>query len=189
MSQPTAIFDATFVATIAVSQPVAAFVDEKTGLAVEPAAPYQATAGTPRPNYDVVVSVRSSTGKPTAAGPDGNLCGVAFKLVPQNAGLTQPAINDRITKPDWIETVQAPFKTWGNIERTETFEQEGLKGVELVVAPKAGPGHETVRMSPCGKRRRAVPSSRAPARPTRWPRRWTPSSPSAARCGHPVKPA
>lgn len=133
-------------ASASASRPAAAFTDDRTGLAVEPAAPYQATAGAPRPNYDVVVNIRSATGKPTAAGPDGNLCGVAFKLVPQNGGIPQSAINDRITTPDWIATVQAPFKTWGEVERTETFEQEGVKGVELVVAPKTGPGHEAVRM-------------------------------------------
>jgi len=143
MWKPTAML---VVSALAMAQPATAFVDEKTGLAVEPPAPYEASAGAPRPNYDVVVSIKSSTGKPTAAGPDGNLCGVAYKLVPQNAGLAQADINERITKPEWIAIVQAPFKSWGEIERTETFEQEGVKGVELVVAPKAGPGHETVRM-------------------------------------------
>jgi hypothetical protein len=142
MLKPATVLIATFVGL----HPAAAFVDEKTGLAVEPEPPYQATAGAPRPNFDVVVNVKSSSGKPTAAGPDGNICGVAFKLAPQNAGLAQSEINDRITKPDWIATIKEPFKAMGEIERTNTFDQEGAKGVELVVAPKAGPGADAVRM-------------------------------------------
>lgn len=129
-----------------IAAPAAAFVDEATGLTVEPPAPFEAIAGKPRPNYDVVVNVKSTSGKPSAAGSDGNLCGVAYKLAPQNAALSQSDINERLTQPQWLDTIKAPFQAWSTIERTEVFEQDGVKGVELTVAPKAGPNHESVRM-------------------------------------------
>ncbi len=144
MHKSTRALLAAAVAFIAV--PAAAFVDEETGLSVEPPAPFEAAAGKPRPNYDIVVTIRSTTGKPTAAGSDGNVCGVAYKQAPQNASLSQADINERLTKPEWMEVIKAPFQAWSTIERTEVFEQDGAKGVEFTVAPKAGPNHESVRM-------------------------------------------
>lgn len=113
---------------------------------VEPPAPFQAAAGKPRPNYDIVVTVNSTSGKPTSANADGNLCGVAYKQAPQNAALSQSDINERLTQPQWMEIIKSPFQAWSTIERTEIFEQDGVKGVELTVAPKAGPNHEAVRI-------------------------------------------
>ncbi|HJQ57239.1 MAG TPA: hypothetical protein VJ890_10050 [Vineibacter sp.] len=134
------------VAAASMARPAAAFVDDKTGLVVEPTSPFQATAGAPRADADIVVDITSSSGRPTAPNPDGSLCRVTFKLSPRNAGLSQAEINELSVSADRISMVQAQFRVVGALEGTDTFEQEGLKGIEVVVAPKAGPNHESVRL-------------------------------------------
>jgi hypothetical protein len=134
------------VAVVASTTSGAAFIDDKTGLSVEPDAPFEAVRGPPRANYDVVVNVRSTTGKPVAAGSDGNLCGVAYKGAAQNADLDQDQINRLTVDPERVSMIKAPFERLGQVESTDIFEQAGLKGVELVIAPNAGPANETVRM-------------------------------------------
>lgn len=115
-----------------------AFKDDKTGLAVDPPAPFVATLAQSR-NNDVTVAVDSTTGRPAPAGASPHLCLIAFKAEAANAAYTQAALNALVDDKAWREQARAKLQMIFAIDEETTFNLVGARGVEYRVTPVFGP--------------------------------------------------
>lgn len=121
------------------------FLDSKTGLSVEVPAPLLARASARRKGrYDALIDVVSTVGLPPVGGSSPSLCSVG--LMARGAGehlpaTVAPTALERTTA--WARTL---FSMAGKIEREETFTHAGYDGIEMIVAPRFGPGHAYQRV-------------------------------------------
>ncbi|MGX1787517.1 hypothetical protein ACWIGM_12285 [Bosea sp. NPDC055332] len=120
--------------------------DAATGLSVTPPAGFKAEAGKPHPQFEVTIDINSKTGTPKVVNSTGQLCTLGFKRATQNAQLTRETINEQMAKPEWQQLYREMFETIGTVSDLKLFEHQGFTGVELIVAPKAGPNAQNVRM-------------------------------------------
>lgn len=127
----------------AVSQ---SYGDAATGLSVTPPANFRAQAGKPHPQFEVTIDISAKTGTPKAVNSTGQLCTLGFKPAAQNANLTREVINAQMAKPEWQQLYRDMFETIGTVSDLKLFEHQGFSGIELIVAPKAGPNAQNVRM-------------------------------------------
>jgi hypothetical protein len=122
-----------------------AYEDKKTGLKVEPPAPF-AVEPTKRPNQDAVAGVYSTTGKPTAATSGKYICEVAFIGASQNAGQSKDDINERIGDPAWQTMATDTVGRIFTINATEEYTLDGFTGFEMIGTPKVGPDAANTRI-------------------------------------------
>ncbi len=124
---------------------LAEFSDPSTGFAIRPPAGFT-TQQTTRRQFDVGVGITSTTGVPAAAGTSAFVCEGGFKAAATNNDLTQAEINALVDKPEWRKLIRSTFELIGTVKAERRFTQEGYRGVELQVTPKAGPDAANVRM-------------------------------------------
>jgi hypothetical protein len=124
---------------------LAEFSDPSTGFAIRPPAGFT-TQPTTRRQFDVGVGITSTTGLPAAAGTSAFICESGFKAAANNNDLTQAEINAFVDKPEWRKLIRSTFELIGTVTAERRFTQEGYRGVELQVTPKAGPDAANVRM-------------------------------------------
>jgi hypothetical protein len=120
--------------------------DAATGLSIAPPAGFKAEAGKSNPQFEVTIDVSSKTGTPKAISSTGQLCTLGFKSAAQNAQLTRAIINAQMAKPEWQQLYRDMFANVGTVSELKLFEHQGFNGIELIVAPKAGPDAQTTRM-------------------------------------------
>jgi hypothetical protein len=120
--------------------------DPASGLSITPPKTFRAEAGESHPQFDVTIDIVSKTGTPKAVNPGGDLCTLGFKAAPQNAGLTRQIVNAQMAKPEWQQQYRTTFEAVGTVSDLKLFEHQGFSGIELIVAPKAGPNAKNIRM-------------------------------------------
>lgn len=111
--------------------------DEATGLALSLPAPYE-THRIERSRYDVAFAVSSSGPGPSHAAGDPYLCIVGFKADPDNAGMSQAAIN-RLTRRVGRAQTRAHVATFGQVESETSFTHRGVAGLEFLLKPRNRP--------------------------------------------------
>jgi hypothetical protein len=123
----------------------AQFADPSTGFAIAPPAGFS-TQPTTRRQFDVGVGIAAISGTPGAAGTSAFVCEAGFKAAAANNQLTVAEINALIDKPEWRKLIRSTFELIGTVTAERRFTQEGYRGIELQVTPKAGPDAANVRM-------------------------------------------
>jgi hypothetical protein len=123
----------------------AEFSDPATGFAIKPPVGFT-TQQTTRRQFDVGVGITSTSGVPAAAGTSAFVCEGGFKAAATNNDLTQAEINAFVDKPEWRKLIRSTFELIGTVKAERRFTQEGYRGVELQVTPKAGPDAANVRI-------------------------------------------
>lgn len=119
--------------------------DAASGLSVTPPANFKAVAGKPHPQFEVTIDISAKSGT-KAVNSTGQLCTLGFKSAAQNANLTREVINAQMAKPEWQQLYRDMFETIGTVSDLKLFEHQGFSGIELIVAPKAGPNAQNMRM-------------------------------------------
>ncbi|MNX73187.1 hypothetical protein D3C86_1045760 [compost metagenome] len=122
------------------------YADPATGFALAVPAPYQIIGNRKTARFDTLVEVGSASGVPPLAGASGYLCAVGFKAAAPGVRRTQAELN----APKAVEARAAAVrhvqaKQDATLERLEEFELRGARGIDYVVAPGSGPGHEGIR--------------------------------------------
>jgi hypothetical protein len=122
------------------SGPLAAqsYADRASGLAVDPPKPFTAQPGPQYRQFDTTIDVASTTDK--------RACLVGFKNLPKNASLSRAEINTMTASPEWQNAHKSLFGPTGTVSELSTFDHQGYTGIEMILAPKLGPGAETARM-------------------------------------------
>lgn len=146
MTRPLRLSAALAALIIAGSAAAQSYGDAATGLSVSPPAGFKAEAGRPHPQFEVTIDISSKTGTLKAVNSTGQLCTLGFKSEPQNAVLTREVINAQMAKPEWQQLYRTMFENVGTVSDLKLFEHQGFSGIELIVAPKAGPNAQNVRM-------------------------------------------
>ncbi|HGW5375649.1 TPA: TonB family protein [Pseudomonas aeruginosa] len=121
------------------------YFDSKTGLSVEVPAPLLARASVRRQGrYDALIDVISKVGLPPVGGSSPSLCSVGLMVrgasEQLSTGETPAALENTAA---WARTL---FSMVGKIEREDAFTHEEQDGIELIIAPRFGPGHAYQRM-------------------------------------------
>lgn len=98
------------------------------------------------PQNDKVLAIRSKTGMPRAANTDGTLCSAAFRQAPQNARLSQSAINRHLNGEAFRGVMRTTVGAAFTIERETPFTDSGVAGIEIIGTPKHGPGAAGTRI-------------------------------------------
>jgi len=130
---------------LATAAPSLAYEDMVTGFVIDPPAPFEIDTATPGPT-GVRASIRSTTGEPPVPSAGGALCEVLYETNDANAALTQEQINEA-TQAMWRrEQVTATISGQMDILDVSYFGIGEVRGMELVVTPKSGPGAADVRL-------------------------------------------
>lgn len=119
------------------------WTDTKTGLAMVVPRPLETRkpARTKR-QYDALVNIVSTSGVPPLAGTSPALCTVGLMTGPIDMAESSPA-SALETTTIWARSL---FGVTGKIESEARFVHQGVGGIELIVAPRIGPGHAYQRM-------------------------------------------
>jgi len=115
----------------------AGFVDEKSGLKVDPPQPF-VVAPAKTQSYDVAVIINSLNGSPSLGAGDNYLCQIGYKALPDNADFAQEEINLQVEQPEWLDNAAAALSQTFDVTGKATFVLGGATGVELVGKPKNG---------------------------------------------------
>jgi hypothetical protein len=121
------------------------------GLSVDPPAPFVVTRGqfvvTPEQTGPIVMlRITSSTGKPAPADGDGTLCDVVFRENPENAGVSQEEINQRVSGPQWHNDALASLRTSLDVDPGQPVERLGIRGMEFVATLRLPASARKVRI-------------------------------------------
>jgi len=110
---------------------------------IDPPAPFVVEAGDP--GQAVILKVRSTTGKPTAANTDGSLCGIGFRAVPEFGAASQELLNAQTADPRWQEGILAAIRANMTVPAGTPIEHEGLRGMEFQGLSKPGNPESPIR--------------------------------------------
>lgn len=121
------------------------YLDPETGLSVEVPPPLLARASArPKGRYEALIDVISKTGLPPVGGSSPSLCSVGLMARDAGENLSVGATSTELENTSqWARTL---FSMVGEIEREDDFTHKGNDGIEMVVAPRFGPGHAYQRM-------------------------------------------
>lgn len=132
-----------FPATVGVAR---ALTDPATGLAVTLPAPFVAEVISARPQA-LEIGVLSTTGQPVVAGTGRVLCKLRYQPAANRPErITQDWLNGRSDDEDWRKAKRREFMPALTIIEEAAVDVGGVRGVEYVAIPKAGPNPEQVRV-------------------------------------------
>lgn len=95
--------------------------------------------------FDTGYGVKASDGSIPTAGTSSHPCLVGFKFNSANNGLSRAEINKTTGSAEWRTMVRGFIGMIFEIRGERAVSVQGYNGVELAVAPKGGPGAESVR--------------------------------------------
>jgi protein TonB len=131
--------------TLAAGAPALALTDAKTGLAVEPPAPFKAEVAPPG-IYDAAFGITSTTGQPPVAGRTPVLCKIGYRIAFRADPIDQAEMNRRYADEGWRKGLLGDYKASLTITAQEVIEEAGVAGVELTATPRGGPNASEMRV-------------------------------------------
>lgn len=108
-----------------------AFEDAATGFRVTPPPPFVVEPVDGDPRVDVKLRIRSRTGKPTALNPRWGICIVNFGLRRSPEPITKAELGTVTENPRRPGTIRESLSASFDFSKTELFELQGYRGVEL----------------------------------------------------------
>lgn len=119
-------------------------MDPKTRLAVDVPPPLMPRASVrAKRQYDALIDVVSKSGLPPKVDNSPALCSVGF--IARAAG-QHSLVDSQVALENTAQWARALFSAVGTVEREDAFTHAGHGGIELVIAPRFGPGHAYQRM-------------------------------------------
>jgi hypothetical protein len=120
--------------------PANAYTDAKSGLGITPPTPFVVgVAQAPPADTQVMLAIKSSTGRPAGVDATGAVCVAVYKLLPQNNPLTQDQLNTTVQNPDFINLMKANLQLNYDVSAINVVENGAVKGYEAIATVKKGP--------------------------------------------------
>ena len=125
---------------------VRALTDPASGFAIDPPPPFTVEVIASRPQV-LEIGVVSTTGLPAVAGNSRTLCKLRYQPADHRPEkITQDWLNGRNEDEDWRKAKRREFMPALTIIEEASVEVSGVRGVEYVAIPKAGPNPDQVRV-------------------------------------------
>jgi|GEM_PF-817441 len=128
---------------VAAAEQARRWTDTRTGLSLFVPRPLETRKPSrPRRQYDAMIDVVSTSGVPPVAGTSAALCSVGLMTSLFDLAKSDPS-SALETTTLWARSL---FGVMGKIESEARFVHQGVGGIELIVAPRIGPGHAYQRV-------------------------------------------
>ncbi len=121
------------------------YVDPATGFGVTVAAPFTVGAARESGRYDALIEIANPGGLPPMAPGAKFLCRAGFNAVPASAAKAAAPKGAQAFDALVAAATRQQRKLRGTIEELDVFGPPGRRGIDYLVAPGTGPGHEEVR--------------------------------------------
>ncbi|MBB1626486.1 energy transducer TonB [Achromobacter sp. UMC71] len=121
------------------------YVDPATRFGVTVAAPFTVGAAGESGRYDALIEISNPGGLPPMAPGARFLCRAGFNAAPAGAANTAAPKGVQAFDALVAAATRQQRKLRGTIEELDVFDQPGRRGIDYLVAPGAGPGHEDAR--------------------------------------------
>lgn len=121
------------------------YVDPATGFGATVSTPLQITAARAPGKYDALIEISNPAGFPPMAPGAKFLCRAGFNAAQPGAANTKPSQAMQALEAQAAAATRQQRKLRGEIEQIDAFDLNGVRGIEYLVAPGTGPGHEETR--------------------------------------------
>lgn len=121
------------------------YVDPATGFGATVSAPFQIGAARASGRYDALIEISAPEGFPPVAPGAKFLCRAGFTAAAADAAKTKAPQGAQAYDALVAAATSQQRKLRGTIEQLDVFDQPGRRGIDYIVAPGAGPGHEDTR--------------------------------------------
>lgn len=121
------------------------YVDPATGFGATVSAPWQIAAARAPGKVDALIEISNPEGFPPLAPGARFLCRAGFTATQPDAAKPKTPQTLQALEAQAAAATRRQRKLRGDIEQIDTFELNGVRGIESLVAPGTGPGHEDTR--------------------------------------------
>lgn len=119
--------------------------DPATGFGVTVASPWQIAPVREPGKYDALIEITNPGGFPPVAPGARFLCRAGFNAAQPGAAKAKALPTTQALEAQAAAAMRRQRKLRGEIEQIDTFDLNGVRGIEYLVAPGTGPGHEETR--------------------------------------------